>query len=123
MSFQNTIRSLDKFNKKISRNDFSVTSAPPHPPGSGFTNDFSEKCRQLEGILNNIKHTESELAVLVEDGIAIEIDEVVSPRKSLDLALIKTKKLELEEKISNYKRPSKPDKPKKIIRAKIANNK
>lgn len=116
MSFQNTIRSMDKFNKRISRNDFINTSAPPHPPGSCFTNDFSEQCRQLEGILNDIKHTESELMGIVE---------VVSPRKSFDLNLIKTKKLELEEKIKEYKRPIKPEKPrpKKIIKAKIASNK
>jgi hypothetical protein len=114
MSFQNTIRSLDKFNKKISRNDFINTDL------NTGANDFSEQCRQLEGILNDIKNTETEV---VEDDIATLMDIVVSPRKSFDLNLIKTKKLELEEKIKEYKRPEKPGKPKKIIRAKIANNK
>ena len=156
MSFQNTIRCM---NKQTRVRSVTVNTDAVNTYLNTDTNDFSEKCRQLEGILNNIKHTESELVEENPQVTTSSLDEIVlqqklvSPRKSLDLASIKTKKIELEKSIKDYKRPEKPSKPnyvrgpnggenphslrsstrevttkslagaKKIIRAKIASNK
>ena len=117
MSFQNTIKCMNKFNmiqKPIvssladSRKSLTLSDNPI------WTEDIQKLNKKITEMVSEFAEPD------VEDGIAIEI---YSPRKSLDLDLIKTKKLELEKSIKNYKRPEKPGKPKKVINSKIANKK
>ncbi len=94
-----------------------ATFQPRNPNGSPeFSNTkISTEFSQIQTILSEIG----------QENVELESNEIYSPRKSLDLSSIKSKKLELEEKMINYASQlrQRPEKPKKIIKAKIANKK
>lgn len=119
MSFQNTIKSMNKFNRSTLREIQLPTYSNEPFGGENIRNEISE----LQNILQEIKQEATSLTPRFEEIFH-------SPRKNLDE--IKNKKLELEKKMltplssqltSCIAKQLKPSKPKKVIISKIANNK